>query len=78
MEGSDGLSKSSIPIRPPDRPKTPAARKAGLPVLRVDVQGSEIVITASDSDYMMTYHKPANSLGFSLNTSLGRKTGVSL
>ena len=30
------------------------------PVLRVDVQGSEIVITASDSDYMMTYHKPAN------------------
>ena len=45
------------------------------PLLRVDVQGSEIVITASDSDYMMTYHKPATP---SRNTSLGRKTGVSL
>ena len=44
------------------------------PLLRVDVQGSEIVITASDSDYMMTYHKPAPRA----NTSLGRKTGVSL
>jgi hypothetical protein len=30
-------------------------------VLRVAVQGSEIVVTASDSDYVMTYHKPANS-----------------
>jgi hypothetical protein len=27
----------------------------------VAVQGSEIVVTASDSDYVMTYHKPANS-----------------
>jgi hypothetical protein len=35
--------------------------RLAIPVLRVDVQGSEIVITASDSDYMMTYHKPANS-----------------
>ena len=30
-------------------------------MLRVAVQGSEIVGTASDSDYVMTYHKPANS-----------------
>jgi hypothetical protein len=30
-------------------------------VLRVAVQGSEIVVTASDSDYVITYHKPANS-----------------
>ena len=30
-------------------------------MLRVAVQGIEIVVTASDSDYMMTYHKPANS-----------------
>ena len=30
-------------------------------MLRVAVQGSEIVVTASDSDYVMTYHKPANS-----------------
>ena len=27
----------------------------------VGVHGSEIVVTASDSDYAMTYHKPANS-----------------
>jgi hypothetical protein len=35
--------------------------RLAIPVLRVDVQGSELVITASDSDYMMTYHKAANS-----------------
>ena len=29
-----------------------------IPVLRVAVRDSEIVITASDSDYAMTYHKP--------------------
>ena len=40
--------------RPPPRPTT-------SPVLRVAVQGREIVVTASDSDYVMTYHKPANS-----------------
>ena len=33
--------------------------RLAIPVLRVDVQGSEIVITASDSNYVMTYHKPA-------------------
>jgi hypothetical protein len=27
----------------------------------VAVQGSEIVVTASDTDYVMTYYKPANS-----------------
>ena len=31
------------------------------PVLSVVVQGSEIVVSASGSDYVMTYHKPANS-----------------
>ena len=30
-------------------------------MLRVAVQGSEIVVTASDTDYVMTYYKPANS-----------------
>jgi hypothetical protein len=40
--------------RPPDRPPT-------TPVLRVAVKGSEIVVKASDTDYVMTYHKPANS-----------------
>jgi len=40
--------------RPPPRPTI-------SPVLRVTLQGSEIVVTATDSDYVMTYHKPANS-----------------
>ena len=40
--------------RPPARPPT-------TPVLRVEVQGGEIVVTASNSDYVVTYHKPANS-----------------
>jgi hypothetical protein len=40
--------------RPPPRPTT-------IPVLRAAVQGSEIVVTASNTDYVMTYHKPANS-----------------
>jgi hypothetical protein len=30
-------------------------------MLRVEVQGGEIVVTASDTDYVVTYHKPANS-----------------
>ena len=40
--------------RPPPRPTT-------IPVLRVAVQGSEIVVAAPNTDYVMTYHKPANS-----------------
>jgi hypothetical protein len=40
--------------RPPPRPTI-------IPVLRVAVLGSEIVITAPNTDYVMTYHKPANS-----------------
>ena len=40
--------------RPPPRPTT-------IPVFRVAVQGAEIVVTASDTDYLMTYHKPVNS-----------------
>ena len=32
-----------------------------IPVLRVQVQGDEIAVTASGTDYVMTYHKPANS-----------------
>jgi hypothetical protein len=27
----------------------------------VEVQGGEIVVTASDADYVVTYHKPENS-----------------
>jgi hypothetical protein len=30
-------------------------------VLRVEVQGSEIIVIASDTDYRVTYHKPDNS-----------------
>jgi len=41
--------------RPPPRPIT-------TPLLRVAVQGVEIVVTAPGSDYVMTYHKPADSL----------------
>ena len=31
------------------------------PVFRVAVQGSDIVVTASETDYVITYHKPTNS-----------------
>ena len=45
------------------REGSPAARTASEhPVLRVAVQGSEIVVSASDTDYVMKYYKPANSL----------------
>ena len=30
-------------------------------MLRVEVQGSEIIVIASDTDYHVTYHKPDNS-----------------
>ena len=43
------------------RSPRPRERPPITPVLRVAVQGSEIVVTASDTDYVMTYHKPANS-----------------
>jgi hypothetical protein len=45
--------RTALKRQPPER--------LAIPLLCVDVQGSEIVITASDSDYMMTYHKAANS-----------------
>jgi hypothetical protein len=32
-----------------------------MPVLRVEVHGGEIVVAASDTDYVVTYHKPENS-----------------
>ena len=35
--------------------------RLAIPILRVAVRGSEIVVTASDADYAMTYHKPASS-----------------
>ncbi len=39
----------------------PPERSTTTPVFRVAVQGSEIVVTVSDTDYVMTYHNPENS-----------------
>jgi hypothetical protein len=40
----------------------PPARPPNTPVLRVAVQGSEIVVSAlGTDDYVVKYHKPANS-----------------
>jgi hypothetical protein len=39
----------------------PAELSATTPVFRVAVRGSDIVVTAPDTDYVMTYHKPTNS-----------------
>ena len=52
--------------------------RLAIPVLRIAVRGSEIVITASDTDYAMTYHRSASSPSFSQEASRERKTGVSL
>jgi hypothetical protein len=41
-------------LRPPPGPKT-------VPLLRVQVQGGEISVTAVNSDYVATYHKPITS-----------------
>lgn len=49
----------SVQWNPQKRP--PPSRPPTTPVLRVQVQGGEIVVTASDADYGVTYHKPANS-----------------
>ena len=44
----------NVQSRQPQRPPT-------IPVLRVQVQGGQIVVTALGTDYVVTYHKPANS-----------------
>jgi hypothetical protein len=42
--------------------RRPPVRATHTPVLRVAVQGSEIVVSASGTDYyVVKYHKPANS-----------------
>jgi hypothetical protein len=42
--------------------RRPPARPTHTPVLRVAVQGSEIVVSASGTDhYVVKYHRPANS-----------------
>jgi hypothetical protein len=49
----------SVQWNPQER--LPRERPPTTPMLRVEVQGGEIVVTASDTDYVVTYHKPANS-----------------
>ena len=39
----------------------PSELSAITPVFRVAVQGSDIVVTAPDTDYVMTYHKSIDS-----------------
>ena len=39
----------------------PPEQSTTNPVFRVAVKGSDIVVTAPDTDYVMTYHKPTNS-----------------
>ena len=42
--------------------RRPPVRSTHTPLLRVAVQGSEIIVSASGTDhYVVTYHKPANS-----------------
>jgi hypothetical protein len=42
--------------------RRPPARPTNTPVLRVAVQGSEIVVSASGTDqYVVRYHKPPKS-----------------
>lgn len=43
------------------RSQRPPPRSTATPLIRVSVKGSEIVVTAADSDYVVTYHKPADS-----------------
>ena len=54
MASQNYMQRNFRSPRSPERPPI-------TPVLRVAVQGSEIVVTASDTDYVMTYYKPANS-----------------
>ena len=56
-------------------------RPTAVPVFHVAVQGREIVVSASDTDYVMTYHKPANSpqlLARSFPRREDRRTSMSL
>jgi hypothetical protein len=40
----------------------PPARPTHIPMLRVAVQGNEIIVSASGTDYyVVKYHRPANS-----------------
>ena len=54
--------RNSPPLSMQSNKHTPPARPTHTPVLRVAVQGSEIIVSASGTDYyVIKYHKPANS-----------------
>ena len=36
-------------------------RSATVPTLRIEVLGGDIIVTATGTDYVVTYHKPASS-----------------
>jgi len=55
-------SRNPQPLSMQWNKRRPPARPPNTPVLRVAVQGSEIVVSASGTDYyVVKYHKPANS-----------------
>jgi hypothetical protein len=54
-------SRNPRPLSMQRNKRRPPTRPPNTPVLRVAVQGSEILVTASDTDYAMTYYKPTNS-----------------
>jgi hypothetical protein len=54
--------RNSQPLSMQRNNRRPPTRPPNTPVLRVSVQGSEIVVSASGTDdYVVKYHKPANS-----------------
>ena len=55
-------SRNPLPLSMQWNKRRPPARPMHTPVLRVAVQGSEIVVSASGTDYyVVKYRKPANS-----------------
>ena len=55
-------SRNPLPLSMQWNKRRPPARPLQMPVLRVAVQGSEIVVSASGTDhYVVKYRKPADS-----------------
>ena len=55
-------SRNPRPLSMQWNKRRPPARPLNTPVLRVAVQGSEIIVSASGTDdYVVKYHQPANS-----------------
>jgi hypothetical protein len=45
------------------RSRQPPPRLTAIPILHVELRGGEIVVTSSDADYAVTYHRPVGSHG---------------